>query len=463
MALYLHNSFTGSREKFEPADPERVTMYVCGPTVYSFAHIGNARPAVVFDVLARLLRRKYRLVYARNITDVDDKINMAAKEQGIDISLLTSKYIATYQGDMASLGVLPPDIEPRVTEHIPQIINLITRLIDSDHAYHAAKHVVFSVESYPAYGRLSGRNPAELVAGARVEVASYKRHPNDFVLWKPSEPDVVGWDSPWGRGRPGWHMECSAMVEAHLGRTIDIHGGGIDLVFPHHENENAQSTCAHRGETFARYWVHNGLIHVNSQKMAKSVGNVLLVKDLLEEESGEVIRLGLLATHYRQPLDWTADVLKEARKKLDRIYGVLRESGVTDSKQQPSSRLEPPEAVVRALEDDVNTPLALTELLAITRDANRTKNSEQRRRKAELLRAGAWLLGIGQRDFRSWFGTSNRLGGLDEAAIVSMVKEREVARSTQNYAEADRIREQLVEHGVMIEDSPQGVRWRRVN
>jgi len=462
MALYLHNSFTGSREKFEPADPERVTMYVCGPTVYSFAHIGNARPAVVFDVFARLLRRKYRLVYVRNITDVDDKINMAAKEQGIDISLLTSKYIAAYQEDMASLGVLSPDIEPRVTEHIPQIINLITRLIDFGHAYRAERHVVFSVESYPAYGRLSGRNPAELVAGARVEVASYKRHPNDFVLWKPSEPDVVGWDSPWGRGRPGWHMECSAMVEAHLGHTIDIHGGGIDLVFPHHENENAQSTCAHRGETFARYWAHNGLIHVNSQKMAKSVGNVLLVKDLLEEESGEVIRLGLLATHYRQPLDWTADVLKEARKKLDRIYGVLRESGVTDSKQ-PSSRLEPPEAVVRALEDDVNTPLALTELLAITRDANRTTNPKQRRRKAELLRAGAWLLGIGQRDFRSWFGTSNRLGGLDEAAIVAMVKEREVARGTGNYAEADRIREQLVEHGVMIEDSPRGVRWRRVN
>ena len=462
MALYLHNSFTGSREKFEPADPERVTMYVCGPTVYSFAHIGNARPAVVFDVFARLLRRKYRLVYVRNITDVDDKINMAAKEQGIDISLLTSKYIAAYQEDMASLGVLSPDIEPRVTEHIPQIINLITRLIDFGHAYRAERHVVFSVESYPAYGRLSGRNPAELVAGARVEVASYKRHPNDFVLWKPSEPDVVGWDSPWGRGRPGWHMECSAMVEAHLGHTIDIHGGGIDLVFPHHENENAQSTCAHRGETFARYWAHNGLIHVNSQKMAKSVGNVLLVKDLLEEESGEVIRLGLLATHYRQPLDWTADVLKEARKKLDRIYGVLRESGVTDSKQ-PSSRLEPPEAVVRALEDDVNTPLALTELLAITRDANRTTNPKQRRRKAELLRAGAWLLGIGQRDFRSWFGTSNRLGGLDEAAIVAMVKEREVARSTGNYAEADRIREQLVEHGVMIEDSLRGVRWRRVN
>jgi len=462
MALYLHNSFTGLRERFEPTNPERVTMYVCGPTVYSFAHIGNARPAVVFDVLARLLRRRYRLVYVRNITDVDDKINMAAKEQGIDISLLTSKYMVAYQEDMASLGVLPPDIEPRVTEHIPQIIDLITRLIDSGHAYRAEEHVVFSVESYPAYGRLSGRNLAELVAGARVEVASYKRHPSDFVLWKPSEPDVVGWDSPWGRGRPGWHMECSAMVDAHLGRTIDIHGGGIDLVFPHHENENAQSTCAHRGETFARYWVHNGLIHVNSQKMAKSIGNVLLVKDLLEEESGEVIRLGLLATHYRQPMDWTADVLKEARKKLDRIYGVLRESGVTESKQ-PSSKLEPPEAVVRALEDDVNTPLALTELLAITKDANRTTNLKQRRRKAELLRAGAWLLGIGQRDFRSWFGTSNRLGGLDEAAIVAMVKEREVARSARNYAKADRIREQLVEHGVIIEDSPQGVRWRRVN
>jgi len=460
MALYLHNTFSGSKERFEPADPERVTMYVCGPTVYSFPHIGNARPAVVFDVLARLLRRKYRLIYVRNITDVDDKINAAAKEEGIDINLLTSRYVAVYHQDMAALGVLSPDIEPRVTEHMFQIIDLIARLITSGHAYQTEEHVIFSVESYSEYGRLSGRNLAELIAGARIEVASYKRHPSDFVLWKPSGSDPVGWDSPWGRGRPGWHVECSAMVEAHLGHTIDIHGGGIDLVFPHHENENAQSACAHSGETFAKYWVHNGLIRVNSQKMAKSVSNVLLVRDLLKEASGEVIRLGLLSTHYRQPLDWTADVLTEAQKKLDRIYGVLRETEMMDAEEPPPAA-ELPEAVMRALEDDLNTPLALTELLALTREANRTTNPGRRRRIVELLRAGAWLLGIGQGDAKAWFSAGDNLQGLDEAAVDVLVNLREVARRAQNYAEADRIREELGEQGIIIEDGPQGVRWRR--
>ena len=459
MALYLHNTWSGSRERFQPADPERVTMYVCGPTVYSFPHIGNARPAVVFDVLARLLRRTYGLVYARNITDVDDKINAAAQEEGVDISVLTARYADVYREDMSMLGVLAPDIEPKVTEHIPEIIDLIARLITTGHAYEAQRHVLFSVESFSDYGRLSGRNRAELIAGARVEVAPYKRDPGDFVLWKPSEPEIVGWDSPWGRGRPGWHLECSAMVEAHLGATIDIHGGGLDLVFPHHENENAQSVCAHGGEVFSRYWVHNGLIHVDSEKMAKSVGNVLLVRDLLKESSGEAIRLGLLTTHYRQPLDWTADVVPDAEKKLDRLYGTLREAGVVGAWDGPPS-VEPPEAVVRALEDDLNTPLALTELLALTREANRATDPEERLRHAQSLRAGGWLLGLGQGSPEAWFGRGAATT-LDEAEIDALLEQRETARRERNYAEADRIRDELSDHGIVIEDGPQGPRWRK--
>ena len=329
MALYLHNTLSRSRELFEPADPERVTMYVCGPTVYNLSHIGNARPPVVFDVLARVLRRSYQLVYARNITDVDDKINAAAKTENVEIGIVTARYLAAYLEDMAMLGVQLPDLAPRVTDHIPQIVNLIERLVAAGHAYEAEEHVLFSVASYPEYGHLSGRALDEMLAGARVDVAAYKRDPADFVLWKPSAEDVVGWASPWGRGRPGWHVECSAMVEVHFGETIDIHGGGQDLVFPHHENEIAQSTCVHAGRLFCRYWIHNGLIHVESEKMSKSVGNVLLLRDLLSEASGEAVRLALLTAHYRQPLDWTADVLAEAQQKLDRMYGALRAAGVS--------------------------------------------------------------------------------------------------------------------------------------
>ena len=326
--IRLHNTLSGQLEEFVPAETARVTMYVCGPTVYNFAHIGNARPAVVFDVLARLLRRRYAdVVYVRNITDIDDKINAAAAKEGVGIDVIADRYAAAYHEDLATLGVAPPDAEPRVTQHIPQIVAMIQRLIDAGHAYAAEGHVLFDVPSYPGYGQLSKRDPRELVAGARVEVAPYKKDPGDFVLWKPSTADQPGWDSPWGRGRPGWHIECSAMAEALLGETIDIHGGGHDLVFPHHENERAQSTCAHGGKPFARYWVHNGFLTMDSQKMSKSIGNVLLIHEILKHVPGEVARLALLTAHYRQPLDWNDEALAEARKKLDRLYGALRDAG----------------------------------------------------------------------------------------------------------------------------------------
>ena len=461
MALYLHNTLSRSSELFEPADPERVTMYVCGPTVYSFPHIGNARPPVVFDVLARVLRRTYGLIYVRNVTDVDDKIYAAAKAENIEIGVLTARYLTSYLEDMAMLGVQPPDVAPRVTEHIPQIVNLIDRLVVSGHAYEAEEHVLFSVASYPDYGHLSGRALDELIAGARVDVARYKREPADFVLWKPSAADVVGWDSHWGRGRPGWHVECSAMAEAHLGETIDIHGGGQDLVFPHHENEIAQSTCAHTGTLYCRYWIHNGLIHVESEKMSKSIGNVLLLRDLLSEAPAEAVRLGLLTAHYRQPLDWTGDVLVDARQKLDRMYGALRVAGVTGM-QLGDGGGTPPASVIDALNDDLNTPRALAALFELTRQANRETDSARRLEIATSLRAGASLLGLLEADPEAWFVDAENSGALGGAEINELVSQRERLRTERDFAEADRIREQLEKAGIVIEDSSDGPRWRRV-
>lgn len=461
MALYLYNTLSRSSELFEPADPASVTMYVCGPTVYSFPHIGNARPAVVFDVLARILRRKYKLIYARNVTDVDDKIFAAAKAEKIEIGVLTARYLASYLEDMALLGVQPPDVSPRVTEHIPQIINFIERLVASGHAYEAEKHVLFSVASYSDYGHLSGRALDELIAGVRVDIAPYKREPADFVLWKPSASDVVGWESPWGHGRPGWHVECSAMAEAHLGETIDIHGGGQDLIFPHHENEIAQSACAHAGMLYCRYWIHNGLIHVESEKMSKSVGNVLLLRDLLSEAPAEAVRLGLLTAHYRQPLDWTGDVLVDARQKLDRMYGALRVAGVTGAKQDDSGNT-PPASVVDALNDDLNTPRALAALFELTRRANRETDSARRLEIVTSLRAGANLLGLLEADPEAWFVDAEDSGGIEFSKIDELVSQRERFRAERDFAEADRIRKELEKAGVVIEDSLDGPRWRRV-
>ncbi|MBO6785176.1 MAG: cysteine--tRNA ligase, partial [Alphaproteobacteria bacterium] len=357
MTLLLHNTLTRSKDAFDPIDPANVRMYVCGPTVYDDIHIGNARPLVVFDVLARLLRLAYgadHVTYARNITDVDDKIIDRAAENGESIDSLTARTTENFHAATAALGCRPPDIEPRATDHIAQMIALIEDLIDREHAYAAEGHVLFHVPSMPDYGKLSGRNRDEMIAGARVEVAPYKRDPSDFVLWKPSTGDQPGWDSPWGVGRPGWHLECSAMSEEHLGASFDIHGGGVDLVFPHHENEIAQSRCAHPDESFARYWVHNGYLMSEGEKMSKSLGNFYTVSDLLAEFPGEALRLAILKTHYRQPLDFTKDGVREARQELNRFYRALALAG--DGASDDGAI---PDAVIDALNDDLNTPAAM--------------------------------------------------------------------------------------------------------
>ena len=458
MPLVLTNSLTREKDVFVPADPARVTMYVCGPTVYNFAHIGNARPAVVFDVLYRLLKRRFGgVVYARNFTDVDDKINAAAKEVGQPISTVTERYIEAYHADMAALGVLTPDLEPRVTEHIPEIIGMVERLIARGHAYSAERHVLFHVPSFSDYGALSGRNRDEMIAGARVEVAPYKRDPADFVLWKPSTPDLPGWESPWGRGRPGWHIECSAMIERRLGATIDIHGGGQDLIFPHHENEIAQGTCAHDGETYCHYWVHNGFVTVEGRKMSKSLGNVLLVRDLLGEAPGEAIRFALLGAHYRQPLDWSTDGLLQARRGLDRLYGVLRDLGDGPDMACPPGLLD---AFVASLEDDLNFPAAIAELFRIAKAARRATTAVDRAAYRAAFRDAGGLLGLLQQDPAAWFGQPTGEDG-DTARIQRMVEARLAARSARDYATADRIRAELAALGIAVEDRANGSAWRR--
>jgi cysteinyl-tRNA synthetase len=458
MALRVFNTLSKRKELFIPTDPRRVTAYVCGPTVYNYPHIGNARAAVVFDLLYRVLRERFpKVVYARNITDVDDKINASAKAAGVPISVITEKYTAIYHEDMAALGVLAPVIEPKVTDHLPDIVCLIERLIERGHAYVVEGHVLFDINTYPDYGRLSGRDREEMIAGARVEVAPYKRDPADFVLWKPSTPDLPGWDSPWGRGRPGWHIECSTLIERHLGETIDIHGGGQDLIFPHHENEIAQGTCAHNGKLYCRYWLHNGFVTVTEEKMSKSLGNVLLVHDLLQEAPGEAIRLVLLSSHYRQPLDWTDTALPQAKAGLDRLYGALRRlEDVVIGTQDKAVSAEFNEA----LEDDMNTPKALAELFQIAKLANTaTEIEELRRLKGQLLAAGDQL-GLLQADPEDWFSRSAH-ALIDAAEIERLIAERNAARSAKNYALADQIRDELARQGVRIEDGPEGTRWRR--
>jgi len=462
MSIYLYNTLTRCKEAFTPQvqasdGPARVTMYVCGPTVYSAPHIGNARPAVVFDVLARLLRTRYALTYARNITDVDDKINAAAQEAGVDIGKITAQFIAGYHADMQALGVANPDIEPRATGHIDPIIAMITRLIDSGHAYAADGHVLFRVSAFPDYGRLSRRDQRELLAGARVEVAPYKEAPGDFILWKPSTPDLPGWESPWGRGRPGWHIECSVMAAEHLGETIDIHGGGNDLIFPHHENEIAQSTCAHGGRLFARFWLHNGFVNVHDTKMSKSLGNIVLVRDLLAAAPGEAIRLALLNGHYRQPLDWSDQLLGEMKRKLDRLYGTLRD---IDGWQSTWPTTDPDPAFVAALEDDLNTPRALAVLFDLSHAANRGESSEARALAAARLRASAEWMGLLSVEPEAWF-TSGSETQLGNARIDELLAERDAARAQKDFAQADRIRDELAAQGISIEDSAAGTRWRR--
>ncbi len=457
MSLTLYNSLTRRVEPFVPQDPSGPTMYLCGPTVYHYVHIGNARGPVVFGVLAALLRRRFgRLRYARNITDVDDKINAAAQELGVPIAAITDKYTAAYRQDMAALGVtgaFAPDMEPAATAHMPQMIAMIERLIADGHAYAAEGHVLFAVASFPGYGKLSRRDREEMLAGARVEVAPYKRDPGDFVLWKPSSDDLPGWDSPWGRGRPGWHIECSAMAEAHLGQTIDIHAGGVDLQFPHHENEIAQSECAHGGRPFARFWLHNGMLNFGGAKMAKSVGNVQRVHELVQAYPPEALRYALLSAHYRQPLEWSDGLIAQSVRTLDRLYGTLRD--LADVEAAPVI----PAGIEAALCDDLNTPAALAELARLAGEARKAVSiGEKTALKAQLLGAGL-ALGLLQQDPAAWFARG--AGSDDDARIQALIEERTAAKRARDFARADAIRQQLAEEGILLEDTPQGVRWKR--
>ncbi|HEU0100515.1 MAG TPA: cysteine--tRNA ligase [Allosphingosinicella sp.] len=461
--IRLHDTKAREKRDFEPADPDRVTLYVCGPTVYNRAHIGNARPAVVFDVLAGLLRHTYgadKVVYARNVTDVDDKIIDAARAEGVDPAVVTRRYEDFYLADMGALGVRPPDLAPKATETVAGMVAMIARLIETGNAYEADGHVLFHVPSDPGYGTLGRRDREAMIAGARVEIASYKKDPADFVLWKPSDAAVIGWDSPWGRGRPGWHIECSAMIERHLGTTIDIHGGGLDLIFPHHENELAQSRCAHGGAPLARYWVHNGFLSMaDGEKMSKSLGNVVTVGELLDQgHKGETLRLALLSAHYRQPLEWSPQLVAQSKATLDRLYRSLLPP-VTKRGEGDIADVE------AALRDDLNTPLALARLGELARlgDAEATK------------RAGA-LLGLLQQDPVEWFQgaaepESDRLDprvredasgfGLGAADIQLLIDRRAQAKKARDFGEADRVRAELAAQGILLEDGPQGTTWRR--
>jgi cysteinyl-tRNA synthetase len=470
MSLHLYNSLSRRAEPFAPADPSRPTMYVCGPTVYNYVHIGNARGPVVFGVLADLLRRRYgALAYARNITDVDDKINAAAREQGVPISTITDRFAAAYREDMAALGVAPPDLEPEATGHIAEIIAMIERLIDAGHAYAAEGHVLFSVASFDGYGKLSRRDTEDMLAGARVEVAPYKRDPGDFVLWKPSTDDLPGWDSPWSRGRPGWHIECSAMAAAHLGETIDIHAGGVDLQFPHHENEIAQSECAHGGKVFARWWLHNGMLNFGGAKMSKSLGNIEKVHDLVRAHPPEALRYALLSAHYRQPLDWSDALVEQSVRTLDRLYGTLRDIDALVAPDGDDAAI--PAAIEEALDDDLNTPQALAELASIAANARSLRSAigtatpaggdprlAELATQAKALRAGGRALGLLQQPPSEWFA---RGAGGDDDRIQALVDERAAAKKARDFARADAIRQQLAEEGILLEDTPAGVRWRR--
>ncbi len=458
MTLTLYNTLTRTREPLEPVRPGHVGMYVCGPTVYDFAHIGNARPIVVFDVLYRVLKRLYPSVtYVRNITDVDDKINEASRQSGEPIETITARTTRAFHEDIAALDALPPDVEPRATAHIAEMIALIERLIEAGNAYEAEGHVLFHVPSSPRYGALSGRNRDEMIAGARVEVAPYKRDPADFVLWKPSDETLPGWESPWGRGRPGWHIECSAMSRAYLGDTLDIHGGGIDLVFPHHENEIAQSECACPGVPFARHWVHNGWLTVEGEKMSKSLGNFITIRDALAETPGEVIRLVLLSTHYRHPMDWSADGLRQARANLDRLYTALRNAGTATDGVEDTVDTE----VEAALCDDLNTPKALAALHRLAGDLNRAGDEAARTQAAAALRGSGALLGLLQADPEAWFRGAGDEDGMSDADIEALIAARAAARAQRDFAEADRIRDAMAAEGIALEDTAEGTLWRR--
>jgi cysteinyl-tRNA synthetase len=442
--IYVYNTLARSKQVFEPIDPKNVRMYVCGPTVYDFAHIGNARPVVVFDVMFRLLKQVYgaeHVTYARNITDIEDKIMQRAQDEGVGIKTITNRYAKIYAEDMAMLNALTPTKIPRATDHVPEMIKMMRTLIERGHAYEAEGHVLFNVQSMKNYGRLSGHSRDELVAGARVDVAPFKKDPADFVLWKPSSKDQVGWNSPWGRGRPGWHIECSCMIEKHMGETIDIHGGGMDLIFPHHENEIAQSECAH-GKTFVNYWMHNGYLTVDGEKMSKSLGNFHTVHDLVKSHPGEALRLSLLTAHYRQPVDFSLETVAEQKRRLDRWYRIAE--GVDAASEVPAT-------VISALSDDLNTPKAIAAL-----DALATPET------AAELKAGAQFIGLLMQSVSDWF-QGDAPDGISIAEIEELIEARLAARASKDFDESDRIRKRLEEFRVVLEDGPTGTTWRKAD
>jgi len=437
MNLKIYNTLSKKKELFEPLNPNSVKMYVCGPTVYNFAHIGNARPAVIFDLLYRILKEIYpKVTYVRNITDVDDKINEAAKEINKPISVITKKYTDIYHQDMQNLNVLKPNHEPRVTENIQEIINMIKKIIKNKNAYIEDHHVLFDITSFENYGALSNRNKDEMLSGARVEVAEYKKHPGDFILWKPSKDNEPGWESPWGYGRPGWHIECSSMVETYLGEEIDIHGGGQDLIFPHHENEIAQSCSAHNSLKYVRYWVHNGYLNMEGEKMSKSLGNIVTVNELLEKYDGEVIRLALLSTHYRKPINFGESLLEQSKNILNKLYKNLEMNSTENTIS---------EKVFFPLLDDLNTPLAISNLLKIN--------------CSKTLKKSANLLGLLYKSPEEWFNLNRNLI-LSENDIELLIKERDDARRSKNFERADEIRKQLDQNNVILEDIDGKTIWR---
>ena len=458
--LRLYNSLTNRKEDFSPIDDSNVRVYTCGPTVYNYAHIGNARPPLVSDILVKLLKYLYsNVLYVSNITDIDDKIIAASIDQKISIKELTIKYEKIYNENLKDLGIHKPDFQPRATEHIEEMIDQINELITNGHAYEKERHVLFNVNTFPKYGTLSGRDKDQQIAGSRVEVASYKNDPLDFILWKPSEKGQPGWDSPWGFGRPGWHLECSAMSQKTLGVPFDIHSGGQDLIFPHHENELAQS-CGANGEVedssgYARYWVHNGMIKFDGDKMSKSLGNILYINDLLEEYDGEVLRYVLLSTHYRQPLNWSEKSLKQAKISLDRLYRILKNNENVLIKD-----VEPAKEIINALCNDINTPEAFGQLNI---SFNQLQNAVDDR-KGDLIsqiHSSANLLGILKKDPDEWLGYKNQIKDFDVATIEKLIIERNVFRNEKNYQKSDQIRDELKSLGIEIEDTPDGTIWRR--
>ena len=437
MNLKIYNTLSKEKELFQPLDDQSIKMYVCGPTVYSYAHIGNARPAVIFDTLYRLLKNIYpEVIYVRNITDVDDKINEAAKKLNKPISYITEKYTDIYHEDMRSLSVLSPNHEPRVTDNIAQIISMIQRILDNKKAYINDNHILFDITSFDQYGKLSNRDMDEMLSGARVEVAEYKKTPGDFVLWKPSKDDEPGWDSPWGFGRPGWHIECSSMVETYLGEEIDIHGGGQDLIFPHHENEIAQSCSAHNSKSYAKYWMHNGYLNMEGEKMSKSLGNIITVKELLEKYDGEVIRLALLSTHYRKPINFGESLLEQSKNILNKLYKNLNNQSYEDVVSKD---------VINPLLDDLNTPLAISSLLKI--------------KCSKTLIKSANLLGLLNRTQKEWLSSNNK-STISENDIELLIQERDGARKSKDFAKADEIRDQLEQNNVILEDIDGKTIWR---